>query len=338
MTAIEDKPLVTVVIPTYRRPKLLSRAIQSVLQQTFKSLRVAVYDNASGDETSQVVGALSEDDQRISYHCHSENIGAIKNFNFGMAQVSTPYFVLLGDDNYLLPHFLEEAIDSLKNQSEETIFVGQIENIDEQGRFISRNLDDWPSGLVRAPHGLIHIVESGFPNWEGIVFRRQQIENGDVLDASFSGAADQEFIGRIARDYDFFVSKNVCAKFTQHTESWTSNRAMSEHMKNMTRLLERWLRDENWTANEKRRIRSAVNRRIEGAIRRHVIRSTIIGDNMETLETANEYAKTAKELSIKTFLVVKISKLVNTIPLLKRPAAIIAKLHLVKYRFRLTPR
>ena len=90
---------------------------------------------------------------------------------------------------------------------------------------MSRNLENWPSGLVRAPNGIIHIVESGFPNWEGILFRRQIIAKDGVLDSSFSGAADQEFIGRIARNYDFYVSKNVCAKFTHHSESWTSKRA-----------------------------------------------------------------------------------------------------------------
>lgn len=338
MTAKEDQPLITVVIPTYRRSKLLCRAIQSVLQQTFTNFRLAVYDNASGDETSQVVGALSEDDQRISYYCHSQNIGAINNFNFGMAQVCTPYFVLLGDDNYLLPHFLEEAVHILNDHSEKTIFVGQIENVDEKGRFVSRNLEKWPSGLVRAPNGIIHMVESGFPNWEGILFRRQLIAKDRVLDPSFSGAADQEFIGRIARDYDFFVSKNVCARFTQHSESWTSKRALSEHMGNMNRLLEGWLKDANWTADQQKRLRSAVSRRIEGALRRHVINSTIIGNDLGTLKIADEFVRNSKEVSVKTAVLVNIAKLVNTNRLLKWAATLFARLHLKKYRFKLFSR
>ena len=332
---MEEQPLITVVIPTYRRPKFLRRAIQSVLNQTYTNFRLTIYDNASGDGTSAVVGAISKQDSRVIYHCHPQNIGAINNFNFGMAQVSSPYFSLLGDDNYLLPKFFEEAVRHLNDCSEKTIFVGQVENVDEQGRFMSRNLENWPSGLVRAPNGIIHIVESGFPNWEGILFRRQIIAKDGVLDSSFSGAADQEFIGRIARNYDFYVSKNVCAKFTHHSESWTSKRALSEHMGNMNRLLERWLQEVSWTADQQKRLRLAVNRRIQGALRRHVIKNAIIGDDLGTLNTANEFVKNTKELSKKTVIIVKIAKIVNTNPVLKWTAALFAKLHLMKYRFKL---
>lgn len=46
------EPIITAVIPTYRRPRLLRRAIKSVLAQTYPHFQVCVYDNASGDETS----------------------------------------------------------------------------------------------------------------------------------------------------------------------------------------------------------------------------------------------------------------------------------------------
>ena len=328
MISKEEQPLITVVIPTYRRPKFLRRAIQSVLNQTYTSFRLTVYDNASGDETSEVVRAISKEDSRVVYHCHPQNIGAINNFNFGMRQVSTPYFSLLGDDNYLLPKFFEEAIHHLSGRSEKTIFVGDVENVDEQGRFMSRNLENWPGGII-------HIVESGFPNWEGILFRRQIIAKDGFLDSSFSGAADQEFIVRIARDYDFYVSKNICAKFTHHSESWTSNRALSEYIGNMNRLLERWLQEVSWTADQQKRLRLAVNRSIEGALRGYVIKNVIIGDDLGTLNAANEFVENTKEVSNKTITIVKIAKLVNTNPVLKWIATLFAKLHLMKYRIKI---
>ena len=72
------KPLITTIIPTYRRPKLLRRAIMSVLNQTSPHFQICVYDNASGDETAAVVAEFSKNDPRVKYHCHTENIGAIK--------------------------------------------------------------------------------------------------------------------------------------------------------------------------------------------------------------------------------------------------------------------
>jgi glycosyltransferase involved in cell wall biosynthesis len=68
------KPLITTIIPTCRRPHLLRRAIKSVLNQTYPHFQVCVYDNASGDETAEVVSEFAKKDPRIKYHCHSENI------------------------------------------------------------------------------------------------------------------------------------------------------------------------------------------------------------------------------------------------------------------------
>ncbi len=56
---------ITTVIPTYRRPKLLKRAILSVLRQSYKDLQVHVYDNASDDTTEQVVADLASADSRV---------------------------------------------------------------------------------------------------------------------------------------------------------------------------------------------------------------------------------------------------------------------------------
>lgn len=59
------------IIPTYRRPQLLRRAIKSVLNQTYLYIRVCVYDNASNDETADIVANLEKEDPRVSYYCHS---------------------------------------------------------------------------------------------------------------------------------------------------------------------------------------------------------------------------------------------------------------------------
>ena len=335
MISKEEQPLVTVVIPTYQRPKILRRAIQSVLDQTYINFRLAIYDNASGDETSEIVSAFSEEDSRVVYYCHPENIGALSNFNFGMAQVNTPFFPLLADDNYLLPEFLEEAIHCLNDHSEKTIFVGNVENVDEKGHFMSRTLENWPSGLVRAPNGMFHIFESGFPNWEGILFRRQLIANDGVLDPGLGGSGDQEYMVRIARNYDFYISKKVCAKFTHHSKSWTSSREPSEYLETMSRLLERWLQEGSWTADEQMRLRLAVNRELESGLRGYVIKNAIIGDDLDTLNAANEFVKNNEDLLGKTIVIVRIANLVSTNQFLKWTARLFAKLHLMKYRIKL---
>jgi glycosyltransferase involved in cell wall biosynthesis len=57
----DSEPSVTTIIATYHRPKLLRRAIKSVLAQTYPHFQVFVYHNASGDETATVMRKLAKD-------------------------------------------------------------------------------------------------------------------------------------------------------------------------------------------------------------------------------------------------------------------------------------
>ena len=108
---------VTALIPTYKRPKLLRRAILSVLNQTHSNLQISVFDNASGDTTEKMVSQLKKNDTRIFYHCHSTNIGALQNFKYAFESVNTPYFSVLSDDDVLAPDFYTNAIEILKSHS-----------------------------------------------------------------------------------------------------------------------------------------------------------------------------------------------------------------------------
>ena len=69
------KPLITTIIPTYQRPKLLRRAIKSVLNQTYPHFQVCVYDNASGDETEAIVQEFIAKDSCIQYFRQEKNWG-----------------------------------------------------------------------------------------------------------------------------------------------------------------------------------------------------------------------------------------------------------------------
>ena len=92
---------ITTVIPTYGRPRLLARAIRSVLYQSYPHFEVHVYDNASGDETREVVSQFALRDSRVKYHVHPRNIGMMENFAFGISDVETPFFSILSDDDFL---------------------------------------------------------------------------------------------------------------------------------------------------------------------------------------------------------------------------------------------
>ena len=109
---VMTQPVVTTILPTFRRPRLLGRAIESVIGQTFPEFQLNVYDNASSDDTEHIVADYAARDPRVKYHRHASNIGLAKNLAFGLDRVTTPYFSVLSDDDWLLPGFYRASIGS----------------------------------------------------------------------------------------------------------------------------------------------------------------------------------------------------------------------------------
>jgi glycosyltransferase involved in cell wall biosynthesis len=104
-------PRVTVVIPTYNRANLLREAIGSVLNQTRQDFAILVSDNASSDNTAEVVAGFR--DSRIRYHRHPQNVGMRENFRMAIAMTETEFVATLPDDDLYLPEHLQSALDAL---------------------------------------------------------------------------------------------------------------------------------------------------------------------------------------------------------------------------------
>ncbi|TSC82458.1 MAG: glycosyl transferase family 2 [Parcubacteria group bacterium Gr01-1014_20] len=94
------QPKVTVLIATHNRVQFVSRAIESVLTQTFKDWELIVADDGSTDETEKVVLGLAEKDSRIKY-LKGPHFGRIaKISNFGLKEATGEYIAILDDDDY----------------------------------------------------------------------------------------------------------------------------------------------------------------------------------------------------------------------------------------------
>jgi glycosyltransferase involved in cell wall biosynthesis len=317
MVIAMDKPLITTIIPTYRRPKLLERTIRSVLNQTYSHFRVCVYDNASGDETAAVVAKIIREDSRVKYHCHPHNIGGIQNFNYGMQQIATPYFSLLADDNTLLPHFFEEALETLTRFPEAILFAGQTIFVNEKELRLGGSLDHWVPGLVSPPNGLVQAWEKSL-NWEGVLFSAEAIRSAGLLDPTVGGSADQDFMMRLARRHVMYISKRPCALFLCHNNSWSINRDLREHITSNKKILQRWLEDEELSEALKAQMRRRWEVFVKKTISNYLCIKSIFGDNKETIRIASELMKKEVGFAYIPWRAIMIAKLANYNRLLKR--------------------
>jgi glycosyltransferase involved in cell wall biosynthesis len=106
-----------VFLPTYRRPKLLPRALDSLLAQTFEEWQCEVHND---DPADTFPGKLIESigDRRIRLHQHQRNIGANATFNLIYCPVAQEFYSLLEDDNWWDPEFLDTMVAELRRRPE----------------------------------------------------------------------------------------------------------------------------------------------------------------------------------------------------------------------------
>lgn len=116
----EVAPKVSVVIPTYNRSKILPRAIDSVLKQTYENLELVVVDDASTDETDSVVTGYEDD--RLKYIRHETNSGngGIAR-NTGLEHTTGEYVGFLDDDDVWLPEKLEKQVAVFEESDDEDL-------------------------------------------------------------------------------------------------------------------------------------------------------------------------------------------------------------------------
>ncbi|MCF6228184.1 MAG: glycosyltransferase family 2 protein [Planctomycetes bacterium] len=116
-----SKPLVTAIIPTYRRPDVVHRSGRSVFAQTYRPLECIVIDDGSGDETMSVLAGFVDEAREagVDYrYVEKENAGAGAARSKGMELAKGEFFAFLDDDDEWLPEKTTKQLAAFEAQPE----------------------------------------------------------------------------------------------------------------------------------------------------------------------------------------------------------------------------
>jgi glycosyltransferase involved in cell wall biosynthesis len=112
-----------IIMPTYKRPNLLKRAIESALAQIHEDWVLVVADDGSGDDTESVIRSYADHDRRIIASASKENQGvnAARNraLDILLERDDVQVLTLLDDDDCFLPETLENAVSQFNSHPEE---------------------------------------------------------------------------------------------------------------------------------------------------------------------------------------------------------------------------
>lgn len=108
------QPLISIAMQTYNQQEYVAAAIESFLCQTFQDFELVVIDDASTDNTAHVIQKLAaQHPNKIRFIQNENNLGIPATFHKVMAACkATDFICWVGGDDIYLPHFLEDHVNT----------------------------------------------------------------------------------------------------------------------------------------------------------------------------------------------------------------------------------
>lgn len=109
------KPKLSICIPTYNRANCLRETIESIITQATEEVEIVISDNASSDNTEEVVEQYRRIYPTISYYRHPENVGADRNYLKVVELATGEYCWLFGSDDIMKEHAITKMLSEIKS-------------------------------------------------------------------------------------------------------------------------------------------------------------------------------------------------------------------------------
>jgi glycosyltransferase involved in cell wall biosynthesis len=115
------KPLFTIIIPTKDRAFYLADTIRTCINQNYQNLEIIISDDASSDNTKELVEQFENRDKRVKYIRREIPLGMRLNFEKTLELVKPGFVLALGGDDGLMPYAIQDMWYILKNTNQQLL-------------------------------------------------------------------------------------------------------------------------------------------------------------------------------------------------------------------------
>ena len=140
MSAIAD---LSVVMPTYKHAVYLPRALDALLGQSVRPREVIVVNDASPDETAEILDRYAGNDPAVKAIHNECNRGVTACFNIGIAQAAGKYLYCAASDDYVLPGLIEKSVGALESHPQAGLCCSYFSIVNGETGKISENPSGW---------------------------------------------------------------------------------------------------------------------------------------------------------------------------------------------------
>jgi glycosyltransferase involved in cell wall biosynthesis len=234
---LSERPLISIVIPSYNQGRYIRETIDSVLAQDYRPLEVLVFDGASKDETVDVL--KSYDAPELQWWSEPDR-GVVDAVNKGMARARGSIVAVQSSDDVYVPGALSAVAGAFRETPGLGLVYGDVEYIDAESRV---------GGRTHLPPFMLHeyVGKLTYIPQPAAFFTAEAMRAAGEWRAEISYAADAEFYLRIATQFRVEKIDRVVARYRYH---------QAQRDKESVRVPQDWANAiEPWTRSPDARLR-----------------------------------------------------------------------------------
>lgn len=236
--AINIKPIVSVVMITYKHETYLANAIDGILSQKIDfPIELIIADDCSPDLSHEIVNKFIKNHENgvwIKYHKHAKNIGMSQNFIWALNQAEGDYIALCeGDDVWTDPHKLEKQIAFLEKNEKYGLICGGFTTINhlngKQNNILKEIEDESESSAIGFNIDIVRFWNNWCIQTLTVVFRRKLLNVSDLV--KYKNVIDVHVFYQIVKQQNGFYLKEILGIQNITNEGVYSNKSNLEKRK-----------------------------------------------------------------------------------------------------------
>jgi len=206
MFAGRERPLVSVVIPSFNQGKFIAESLRSCLEQPYRPIEILVQDGGSTDETISVLRRFNVPE--LNWTSEPDD-GVVDAVNKGLRRAKGEILSIQSCDDVFLDGALEAAVEAFSHDPTIGLIYGDVELIDENSRVTGADIQG-PFDLAMCFGRMMYVPQPG------TFFSRTALEAVGGWRKEFSYTADADLWFRIAIHFPVRKLNRFTARYRYH--------------------------------------------------------------------------------------------------------------------------
>jgi len=222
----DENPLVSIIVPTYKRPDMLMNALKSIFGQTYQYYEVIVI-NDGGSDVRQLFEGLNNDKIRCLQHDTNRGLPAARNT--GIKAARGKYVAYLDDDDLFYPDHLETLVNFLESTEYQVAYTDAHRSYQEMrnGKYVTIKKE--------VPYSFEfdyeRILKENFIPVLCVMHRRSCLDTVGLFDETLQSLEDWDLWMRMSRIFQFAHIPLVTCSVSWRQDGSTMTSGQQQKMK-----------------------------------------------------------------------------------------------------------